>query len=97
MTIIRVIGNQFDIPTRLMDIKYLSPLIVLIVRDGALFYFLYVTSTRFSFICMDVLLFGVVRQLGVCLSTHCQTTDIYIIVTLGCSRPARQYYYTQGF
>lgn len=45
MTVAKVGPDAYTAtPTRLMDIKYISPLIVLMLRDGALYYSLYVTA-----------------------------------------------------
>ena len=65
MTVERAVTDQYGTRTHLMDTKYLSPLIVSIVRDGALFYMLYVMCTLSSFVPMVVLLFDVARLFGV--------------------------------
>lgn len=44
MTVAKVISDGYTTPERLRDIKRISPLIVSMVRDGALYYSLYVTS-----------------------------------------------------
>ncbi|KAG8215516.1 hypothetical protein J3R82DRAFT_9163, partial [Butyriboletus roseoflavus] len=55
MTIIRFINDRRRTLIHLMDIKYLSPLVVSIVYDGALFYILYVVFRWISFIYMVIL------------------------------------------
>lgn len=44
MTIAKVVSDGYTTPKRLMDIKRISPLIVSMVRDGAIYYSLYVTA-----------------------------------------------------
>lgn len=43
MTIAKVVSDGYNTPKRLKDLKTISPLIVSMVQDGALYYTLYVT------------------------------------------------------
>ncbi|KAH0826112.1 hypothetical protein J3R83DRAFT_11628 [Lanmaoa asiatica] len=47
MTVVQAVAGRYR-PRRLINIKSLSPLIALIVRDGALYYFVYVLCTWVS-------------------------------------------------
>ena len=49
MTVAKVFSNGYTTPKRLMDIKHISPIIVSMVRDGALYYFLYVSAHYFHY------------------------------------------------
>ena len=93
MTVERAVTNRYGTRTHLMDIKYLSPLIVSIVRDGALFYMLYVMCTLISFVPMVVSLFDVARLFGVCSSTLLSSDkrSCSLVRCLPCSHPTRQY------
>lgn len=44
MTVATVFSNGYATPKSLMDVKHIPPIIVSMVRDGALYYFLYVTT-----------------------------------------------------
>lgn len=44
MTVAKVVSDGYTTPKSLMDISHISPLIVLMVRDGVLYYCLYVTA-----------------------------------------------------
>ncbi|KAG8215518.1 hypothetical protein J3R82DRAFT_9165 [Butyriboletus roseoflavus] len=54
ITVVRIVASWRSMPKLQMDIKSLSPLIVLIVRDGALFYFLLFVILLFSIIAIKV-------------------------------------------
>jgi len=44
MTIWKVTSDGYATPERLTGIKHISPIIVLMVRDGAIYYSLYVAT-----------------------------------------------------
>ena len=60
-----------------MDTKYVSPLIVSIVRDGALFYMLYVMCTLISFVPMVVYSSTLLGYLVCAHQPYCQVTNVH--------------------
>jgi len=54
MTVRRAVTDRYGTRTHLMDMKYLSPLVVSIVRDGALFYMLLFVVVLIGIVVVEV-------------------------------------------